>query len=139
MLDYSRYLFILFIFIITILLHEYVHYLVLKRYGGKGKLGICRGSFKLPTIGIKYLGGLDNWRQVVHMKLAPIPITFCMFYFLAIYIVDPYDFNGYLLAFVYGLALTWITCLKDMRDARYILVSGNENNFKKYFKSGVDE
>jgi len=133
---YSRYIFILFFFIFIIIIHELVHYLILKKYGGKGKLGICRGSFSIPTIGIKYLGGLNNWRQVVYMKLAPIPVTFCLMFFLSVYIINPSSFNGYVLAFVYGLALTWITCLKDLRDARYILSSGTDQNFDRLFKPG---
>jgi len=137
MLEYQRYIIIGLFFIITILLHEYVHYLVLKRYGGKGKLAILRGSFKLPTIGIKYQGGLSNWKQVVHMKLAPIPVTFCMFYFIAISIVRPSNFNGYLISFIFGLALTWIACLKDLRDSMVILSKGTDENFDDLFKPGM--
>jgi len=138
MLDYQRYILIGLFFIITILLHEYVHYLVLKRYGGRGKLAVLRGSFNIPTIGIKYLGGLSNWKQVIHMKLAPIPVTFCMFYFLSIAIFEPVDFNGYLISFIFGLVLTWIACLKDLRDSMTILSKGMYKNFDEFFKTGSD-
>ncbi len=138
-MDLLKLFFIFIVFTFTILLHEYVHYLVLKRYGGKGKLAVLRGSLRIPTIGIKYLGGLSNWRQVIHMKLAPLPVTFCMFYFLAIYMVEPYDFNGYLVSFLFGIALTWIACLKDLRDSMMILVHGDDINFNDSFKPGMDE
>ena len=135
MLDNITLLYVALLFILTIILHELTHYLVLRKMGGSGKLCICKGSFNFPTIGIHYKTGLKNWEQVVYWKLAPMPITFIGFYFMSFKIVDPVNYLGNFIVLLFALVLTWITCLKDMRDARYILAEGTEKNFNELFNN----
>ena len=130
------------LFIVTIILHEFTHWLALKKMGGSGKFGIIRGSFKLPTVGVKYTGGLKNWRQVVFFKGAPIPITFVCLYYMSSVIIDPNgltDILGWFVVLVFALALTWMACNKDFFDIRVILLKGNEMNFEEIFNAQLSK
>jgi hypothetical protein len=62
-------------FIISILIHEFIHYLALKILGYDGKLVIVK---KYISIGIKPIGFKNNIvcaREAVLVKLAPFPFT----------------------------------------------------------------
>jgi len=137
-MDPNKVIYVVLLFVFTIAMHEFTHWLALKKMGGSGKFAIIRGSFKMPTIGIRYTGGLKNWRQVLFFKGTPIPVTFVCFYYLASVIVDPArstDFLGWFVVWVFALALTWIACNKDFFDVRTILLRGNEMNFEEVFNA----
>ena len=136
-MDEMKIIYIILLFTATIILHELTHWLALKKMGATGRLAICRGSFKIPTIGIKYTGGLENWRQVVFFKSAPIPITFVCSYYMSSVIIDPSglsDLLGWFVVLVFAFGLTWIACNKDYFDIKIILFKGSTMNFEEYFK-----
>lgn len=133
----AKIIYIAILFTATIILHEFTHWLALKKMGGSGRIGICKGSFKIPTIGVRYTGGLQNWRQVVFFKAMPIPVTFICFYYMSSVIVDPSGLSdklGWFLTLVFACGLTWVACNKDYFDIRLILLKGNEMNFEECFK-----
>ena len=139
-MDQIKIIYIAVLFTVTIILHEFTHWLALKKMGGSGKFAIIRGSFRLPTIGIQYTGGLKNWRQVVFFKGMPIPVTFICFYYMSSVFIDPngiFDFLGWFLVFVFACALTWIACNKDFFDIRVIMLRYKDMDFEEVFNAQI--
>jgi len=118
-MDPNKVIYVALLFVFTIALHEFTHWLALKKMGGSGKFAIIRGSFKMSTIGIRYTGGLKNWRQVLFFKGTPIPVTFVCFYYLGSVIVDPVRSTDFL-----GWFIVWV-----------FLLRGNEMDFEEVFNA----
>lgn len=135
-MDIDKVVYVAILFIITIILHELTHWLALKKMGATGRLAVMRKNF-FPTIGIRYTGGLKNWRQVLYFKSAPIPITFVCLFHLSFVLIDPsglFDILGWFVVWVFALGLTFCACSADYFDIRLIILKGSELNFEHCFK-----
>lgn len=117
------------VFLFGIVVHEFIHYIVAKRFGRDAKFGLVSSKEKhafsifgwLPCVHCEY----EGIKELKWISLSPIPFTF-LFDFLFLFIlfyeywsVVEWDLRTYYVLFatvVFSLVATLFSCRIDIRD-----------------------